>query len=65
MLRDLLHVAAHHDRQEFRETVEIVKEVYGEEALPRLDGELERMRSRGDATRAARLQRLRDAITGK
>jgi len=65
MLRDLLYVAAEHDRQEFRETVEIVKEAYGEEALPRIDGELERLNARGDQTRAARLQRLRDAIVGK
>jgi hypothetical protein len=65
MLRDLLWIASRYDRTEFRETVEIVKEAYGEEALPRIDEEIAALRNARDIQRAERLTRLRAEIAGK
>lgn len=64
MLRDLLRVAATHDRVEYRETTEIVREAYGGEALGAIEEKIEELRGRNDATGVDRLERLRDAITG-
>lgn len=64
MLRDLLQVAATHDRVEYRETTEIVKEAYGGEALDSITEKIGELQARGDAKGVDRLQRLRDAITG-
>lgn len=63
MLRDLLDVASRFDRTEHREASELVKEVYGAQALPQLDAALTELRAEGDLVRAARLQRVRSAIT--
>ena len=64
MLRDLLFVAARHDRVEFSDAVEIIREAYGEEALPSIDEELATFRAQGNSVNTERLQRLRDQITG-
>jgi hypothetical protein len=64
MLRDLLWVAARYDRTEYREAVEIIREAYGEEALPRIDEELAAAQAQGASESSDRLQRLRSAITG-
>jgi hypothetical protein len=64
MLRDLLYVAARYDRVEFREAVEIIREAYGEEALPSIDEELATFRAQGNSVNTERLQRLRNEITG-
>jgi hypothetical protein len=65
MLRDLLDVASRFDRTENREATELVKEAYGREALPQLDAALAELREQGDLVRAARLQRVRSAITDR
>jgi hypothetical protein len=65
MLRDLLSIVSRYDRTEFREGAAILHEAFGEEALPAIDKELEALRTSGDVTRSARLQRLRDMLTGK
>jgi hypothetical protein len=65
MLRDLLQGAATHDRVEYRETTEIVREAYGGEALDAITEKLAELQSRGDSRGVERLERLRDAITGK
>lgn len=62
MLRDLLFIAARYDRTEFRETVEIVREAYGEEALPRIDEEIAAVRARGEFKGTERLERLRKEV---
>jgi hypothetical protein len=64
MLRDLLDVASRFERTEHREATEVVKEAYGAEALPQLEAALAELRAQGDLVRAARLQRVRSAITG-
>lgn len=63
MLRDLIKVASNHDKVEFRETAEILREAFGSEALGPIEEELERVRATHNATRVARLERLRDEIT--
>jgi hypothetical protein len=63
MLRDLLFVASRYDKTEFREATEIIREAYGEEALPRIDEEISALRVRGELARSERLERLRKAIT--
>jgi hypothetical protein len=63
MLRDLLAVASRFEGTEHREATEIVKEAFGAEALPQLDAALAELRAQGDLVRAARLQRVRAAIT--
>jgi len=65
MLRDLLQVAATHDRVEYRETTEIVREAFGGEALDAITEKLADAQARGDSKGVDRLERLRDAITGK
>ncbi len=65
MLRDLLFVASRYDKTEFREATEIIKEAYGEEALPRIDEEISALRVRGDVAKSERLERLRKAVTGR
>jgi len=65
MLRDLLFVASRYDKTEFREATEIIKEAYGEEALPRIDEEISALRVRGELTGSERLERLRKALTGR
>jgi hypothetical protein len=64
MLRDLLFIASRYDKVEFRETVEIIREAYGEEALPRIDEEIGALRLRGELRGSERLERLRKEITG-
>jgi hypothetical protein len=64
MLRDLLRVAATHDRVEYRETTEIVREAFGGEALDTIEEKIGELHSRGDAKGVDRLERLRAAITG-
>jgi hypothetical protein len=64
MLRDLLFVAARHDRVEYKEASELIREAYGEEALPSIDEELATFRAQGNSVNTERLERLRDAITG-
>jgi hypothetical protein len=64
MLRDLLRVAATHDRVEYRETTEIVREAYGGEALDAITEKIGELQARGDSRGVDRLERLRDAITG-
>jgi hypothetical protein len=63
MLRDLLDIASRRDRVEFRESVAIVKEAFGELALPAVDEKLAQLRHAGNLQGAARLQRLRDKLT--
>jgi hypothetical protein len=65
MLRDLIDIASRFERVEFRETAELVKEAYGTEALPKIDLKLAELRQQGHLQHAARLQRLRDKITGE
>ena len=65
MLRDLLFIASSYDRTEFREASEIIQEAYGEEALPRIDEEIARLRDARNVPRVERLTRLRGEITGK
>jgi len=65
MLRDLLQVASTHDRVEYRETTEIVREAFGGEALDAITEKIAEVQSRGDAKGVERLERLRDAITGQ
>ena len=65
MLRDLLQVAATHDRVEYRETTEMVREAFGGEALDAITEKIAEVQSRGDAKGVERLERLRDAITGQ
>ena len=60
-----LDIASRYDRVEFRETVALVKEAYGVAALPKIDLRLAELRQQGHLQHAARLQRLRDAITGE
>jgi hypothetical protein len=62
MLRDLLFIAARYDKTEFRETVELIQEAYGEEALPRIDEEIARLRAQGQRQGTERLERLREQI---
>lgn len=64
MLRDLLKVAATHDRVEYRETTEIVREAFGGEALDPIAEKIAELQARGDTRGADRLERLRDAILG-
>ena len=64
MLRDLLYVAARYDRVEFKEAAELIREAYGEEALPSIDEELATFREQGNSVNTERLERLREAITG-
>jgi hypothetical protein len=64
MLRDLLQVAATHDRVEYRETTEIVREAYGGEALDAITEKIGELQARNDTKGVDRLERLRDAITG-
>jgi hypothetical protein len=64
MLRDLLQVASTHDRVEYRETTEIVREAYGGEALDAITEKLAELQARGDSKGVDRLERLRNAITG-
>ena len=64
MLRDLLDIATRYDKTEFRETVEIMQEAYGEEALPRIDEEIAARRARGEYKATERLERLRKEIAG-
>lgn len=63
MLRDLVEIASRYDTVEYRESVELIKTAFGEEALPRIDMKLEEVRRSGDVTRATRLERLRSTIT--
>jgi hypothetical protein len=63
MLRDLLLVASMYDKTEFDETKAIIADAYGATALPRLDQALFELRSHGDGVGAARLQRLREALS--
>ncbi|MFI5308776.1 MAG: hypothetical protein ACHQ53_15570 [Polyangiales bacterium] len=63
MLRDLLLVASMYDKTEFDETKAIIADAYGATALPRLDQALFELRSQGDGVGAARLQRLREALS--
>ena len=65
MLRDLLWIASRYDRTEFRETVEIMKEAYGEEALPRIDEEIATLRNARQIAQVERLTRLRAEIAGQ
>jgi hypothetical protein len=65
MLRDLLWVASRHDRVEFRDSSEIIREAYGEEALPQIDDELNAARAQNDMVRAARLEKLRKEVAGR
>lgn len=65
MLRDLLTIAGKYDRTEYRETVGIIEEAYGQEALPRVDAELAKHEAQGNAKAVDRLQRLRDTLLGK
>jgi hypothetical protein len=62
MLRDLLFIAARYDKTEFRETVELIQEAYGEEALPRIDEEIAALRAQGQIKGTERLERLREEI---
>lgn len=64
MLRDLIRVASTHDRVEYRETTEIVREAYGGEALDAITEKIGELQARGDTKGIDRLERLRDAITG-
>jgi hypothetical protein len=64
MLRDLLQVASTHDRVEYRETTEIVREAFGGEALGAIEEKIADLQSRGDSKGIDRLERLRAAITG-
>jgi hypothetical protein len=63
MLRDLLFIAARYDKTEFRESVELIQEAYGEEALPRIDEEIATLRTQGQRAGTERLERLRQEIT--
>ena len=65
MLRDLLQVAATHDRVEYRETVEIVREAYGAEALDAIAEKIDELSARGDNKGVERLEKLRDTVGGK
>lgn len=65
MLRDLLFIASRYDKTEFRETVEIIREAYGEEALPRIDEEISNLRARGEVAQTERIERLRKEIVGQ
>jgi hypothetical protein len=62
MLRDLLFIAARYDKTEFRETVELIRDAYGEEALPRIDEEIATLRAQGQVRGTERLERLRNEI---
>lgn len=64
MLRDLLKIAAKYDRTEYRETVAIIKEAYGEEALPRIDEAIAKHRAEKNSAGVDRLQRLKTSISG-
>ncbi len=63
MLRDLLLTASRFDRTEYRESSALIREAYGLAALAQLDPMLAALRARGDVAGAARLQRLRDALS--
>lgn len=63
MLRDLVEIASRYDTVEYRESTELIKTAFGEDALPRIDMKLEEARRSGDVTRATRLERLRSMIT--
>ena len=64
MLRDLLDVASRFDKAEHREATEVITEAYGTQALSELDAALTELRAGGDLMRAARLERVRAAISG-
>lgn len=62
MLTDLLSVASRLEKVEHRESTAIIVEAYGASALPRIEEELEKLRSHGEHARASRLERVRDAV---
>lgn len=65
MLRDLLQVAATHDRVEYRETTAIVQDAFGAEALDPIADKIEELQMRGDTKGVERLEKLREALGGK
>jgi hypothetical protein len=62
MLSDLISVASRFDRVEFRESSALIVEAYGASAQPRIKEELETLRESGQHARAARLERVLEAI---
>jgi hypothetical protein len=64
MMRDLIKIASTHDRLEYRETVELMKEAYGSDAIGPIEEEIERLRANpSSAQRVERLERLRDSLS--
>jgi len=64
MLADLLYVvgAHQHETVEFKDTAELINDVFGAEALPRIEDELAGAQKRGEQAKTDRLNRLRDLI---
>lgn len=65
MLRDLVDVASQFDTVEYRESMAIIRDAYGAEALPHIDEQLAQLSAAGDSAGAERLRRLRVDITTK
>jgi hypothetical protein len=65
MLEDLLHVAATHDKVEYRETLELVKDVYGSDAIGAIEQTIEEHAANGKAKSVERLTLLRDVLKGE
>jgi hypothetical protein len=65
MLRDLLHIASQYDTVEYREASDVIRDAYGEEALPKIDDAIAQLRGEGAESRAERLQRLRGEVTSR
>lgn len=63
MLRDLIDIASRHDRVEYRETTELLREAFGGEAIGPIEEAIERHRQRREGSRVDRLQRLKDALS--
>ena len=67
MLKDLVFVAGAHTEQtvEFKDTAELIHNVYGLDALPKIDGELASAKEHGEQTKADRLTKLREYIRSR
>jgi hypothetical protein len=65
MLQDLLRVAAGHDKVEYRDTVRLVQEVYGSDAIGAVEQAIEEHSARGESKSVERLTLLRAVLKGE
>jgi hypothetical protein len=65
MLEDLIEVAATHDKVEYRETLALVQEVYGSDAIGKVEEAIEEHSARGAMKNVERLSLLRSVLKGE